>query len=274
VKIALIGYEANIKNRVGSNQYAFELLWALWKADKKNEYVIFLPDFPCGDLPPSRKNWHYRVVDPKKLWNFFGLPWALKKEKPSPEVVFVPGHYAPPFVGLPLVITVMDLGYLRFPQHFTKPIYLKLKYWTAFSLKKAAKILAISQATKKDIVRFYKISPQKIVVAPAATREKEVKIKKEEIEAVKKKYKIDKNYVLFLGTLKPSKNIEGLIKAFYLVISEQGSVIGGQRLGVSDQRPAIRGQRPAIRDRGSGIRDQMVSWLPIADRRYLKKLRI
>jgi len=228
MKIALIGYEANIKNRVGSNQYAFELLWALWRVDKKNEYVVFLPNSPCDDLPPSRQNWQYKIVGPKKLWNFFGLPWSLKKEKPSPEVVFVPGHYAPPFVGLPLVIAVMDLGYLRFPQHFTKPIYFKLKYWTDFSLKKAAKILAISQATKKDIVRFYKISPQKIVVAPAAMRKRKAKIKKEEVEAVKKKYKIDKDYVLFLGTLKPSKNIEGLIKAFFLVVRDQRSGIGGQ----------------------------------------------
>jgi len=230
MKIALVGYEANIKNRVGSNQYAFEIIWALWRLDKKNEYVVFLPDTPREDLPPPRTNWRYKVVGPKKLWNFFGLPWALRKEKPSPGVVFVPGHYVPPFVGLPLVVTVMDLGYLRFPKHFTKPIYLKLKYWTGFSLKKAAKILAISERTKKDIVKFYKISPQKIVVAPAAIRKREIKIKKEEIEAVKRKYKIDKDYVLFLGTLKPSKNIEGLIEGFRL-------------LGVEDLRLVIAGRK-------------------------------
>jgi len=230
MKIALIGYEANIKNRVGSNQYAFELLWALWKLDKKNEYVVFLPDFPLSDLPPQRTNWHYKVVGPKKFWNFFGLPLALKKEKPSPDVVFVPGHYAPPFVGLPLVITVMDLGYLRFPQHFTKPIYLKLKYWTYFSLKKAAKILAISQATKKDIVKFYKISPQKIVVAPAASSSLKTKVKKEEIEKVKRKYGIESDYILFLGTLKPSKNIEGLIEGFrFLGVKDLRLVIAGRK---------------------------------------------
>jgi len=230
MKIALVGYEANIKNKVGSNQYAFELLWGLWKVDKKNEYVVFLPSLPREDLPPPRTNWCYKVVGPKKLWNFFGLPLALKKEKPSPGVVFVPGHYAPPFVGLPLVVTVMDLGYLRFPKHFTKTIYLKLKYWTGFSLKKAAKILAISESTKKDIVEFYKISPKKIVVAPAAIRKREIKIKKEEIEAVKRKYKIDKDYVLFLGTLKPSKNIEGLIEGFrFLSVEDLRLVIAGRK---------------------------------------------
>jgi len=230
MKIALVGYEANIINRVGSNQYAFELLWALWRVDKKNKYVVFLPNLPLEDLPPPRKNWHYKVVGPKKLWNFLGLPLALKKEKPSPDIVFVPGHYAPPFVSIPLIITIMDLGYLRFPQHFTKPIYLKLKYWTYFSLKKAVKILAISESTKKDIIKFYKISPQKIVVAPAACSILKAKIKKEEIEKLKGKYGIEDDYILFLGTLKPSKNVEGLVEAFKLL------GVGGLKLVVAGRK--------------------------------------
>jgi len=65
MKIALIGYEANIKNRVGSNQYAFELMKALYELDRKNQYTVFLPTPPLSDLPNPRSNWQYKVVGPK-----------------------------------------------------------------------------------------------------------------------------------------------------------------------------------------------------------------
>ncbi len=67
MKIALIGYEANIKNRVGSNQYAFELMKALYELDRKNQYTVFLPTPPLSDLPSPRSNWQYKIVGPKKI---------------------------------------------------------------------------------------------------------------------------------------------------------------------------------------------------------------
>lgn len=214
MKIALVGYEANIKNRVGSNRYVFELLWALWREDEKNEYIIFLPNPPLDDLPPERENWQYKIKGPRKLWNIFGLSLALLTEKPKPEVIFVPGHYAPPFLPAPLIISIMDLGYLRFPSHFTRLIYWKLKFWTEFSLKKATHIFTISQSTKRDIINFYKISSEKItVVYPGINKKFEVL----DILKIKNKYKIKGKYLLFVSTLKPSKNIEGLLEAFKLI---------------------------------------------------------
>lgn len=220
MKIALIGYEANIKNRVGSNQYAFELLHALYKLDHQNQYTVFLPTPPLSDLPPKRDNWHYQICGPKKLWNLFGLPLALFKQNPAPDVVFNPGHYCPLVFPAPLVVSIMDLGYLRFPSQFTKSIYWKLKFWTALSIKRAKHLLTISEATKNDIIKYYRISPEKITVAyPGYDKDKfkkEVSIVK--INEVKKKYKINGDYLLFLSTLKPSKNIEGLLEAFQKLI--------------------------------------------------------
>ena len=95
MKVALVGYEANIKNRVCSNQYAFELIKAIYQLYKKNQYTVYLPGPPLPDLPKQRKNWRYQVVGPKKLWNIFGLPRALLQQKP--DIVFNPGHYSPLF---------------------------------------------------------------------------------------------------------------------------------------------------------------------------------
>ena len=216
MKIALIGYEANIQKRVGSNQYAFELMKALYQLDQKNQYTVYLPTPPLPDLPPARDGWRYKVVGPSKLWNFFALPLALIKQTPKPDVVFNPGHYTPLFFPASLVVSIMDLGYLRFPQHYTKSIYWKLRLWTALSIKRAARLLTISQATKNDIIRYYKVKAEKIDVEYLGYDEKNFQfpIPDSRIEKAKNKYKIVGDYLLFLSTLKPSKNVEGLLKAF------------------------------------------------------------
>lgn len=219
MKIAIAGNEANIANRVGSNQYAFELLWSLSRIDKENNYTIFLSRRPLSDMPPEGARWNYKIIGPKKLWNFFGLPFALMVENPRPSVFFNPGHYAPIISPYPMVISIMDLAYLRFPDQFTKPILAKLKFWTHFSILRSAHVMAISRSTRDDIIERYKIPNEKITVSyPGYDYERfNSKISVGEIEAVKKKYNLNKEYVLFLSTLKPSKNIEGLVNAFYSI---------------------------------------------------------
>ena len=248
MKVALVGYEANIKNRVGSNQYAFELIKAIYQIDKKNHYLIYLPSPPLPDLPKERKNWQYQVVGPRKLWNIFGLPRALFQQKPRPDVVFNPGHYSPLFFPTPLVISIMDLGYLRFPQHFTKPIYWKLKFWTGLSIKRAKHIFAISESTKNDIIAYYtsrrrslikycRISPNKITVTYPGYDRKRFSDQQSvtSIQEVKKKYRVKGDYILFLGTLKPNKNIEGLLEALKLVVSDLWLVIRKKKPATSHQ---------------------------------------
>jgi len=233
--IGLVGYEANIKNRVGSNQYAFELMKAIYQMDKKNDYLVYLPSSPLPDLPKERNGWHYRVIGPSRLWNIFGLPRALFLENPKPAVIFNPGHYSPLFFSVPLVISIMDLGYLRFPEQFTKRDLYQLTSWTASSIKKADHLFAISESTKNDIIERYQVTESKITVTYPGYDDKNFQfpISNFQINKIKKKYKIPGDYLLFLSTLKPGKNIEGLIEAFKLTISHQPSamklVIAGKK---------------------------------------------
>lgn len=228
MKIGLIGYEANIVHRVGSNQYAFELFKALSRLDQSNQYQIFLPTPPLADLPPERPGWHYVVCPSSRLWNLWELPRALFRSQKDLEVVFNPGHYLPPFSPCPLVASIMDLGYLRFPDQFNLSTRLKLKFWTGFSVRRAARLLAISEFTRRDLLATYNLPPQKVVTTLLGfDREKfHLPLPAEGLAGTRQKYRLPSQYFLFLGTLKPSKNLEGLIEAYSLLCRWKKNVPG------------------------------------------------
>jgi len=66
MKIWIDGYEANVPQRLGSSQVAFELLVNLEKLNVKNDYTILLPTTPLGDLPKEREGWKYKILKPKE----------------------------------------------------------------------------------------------------------------------------------------------------------------------------------------------------------------
>ena len=141
----------------------------------------------------------------------------------KPDVIFSPSHYLPPVTFMPKVFTVHDLGYLRFSAQFKKYDFWQLKYWTAISVSISKYIIAVSNSSKGDIVRHYPFASKKIhVVHHGYDKERfNQKITNHVVRRVKKKYGIDKDYILFLSTLKPSKNVDGILEAYKLLLSER-----------------------------------------------------
>lgn len=223
MKIAIDGNEANIAKRVGVNQFAYEVIWGIYNLVdqgkfEKHDFVIFLHDQPQTDLPPECSWWKYKVFGPKKFWTWTGLVFKLFREKNNLDVFYSPSHYGPAFSPIPFVCSIMDLGFLQWQDQFTKKDIFQLKYWTKWSVKRAKKVIAISEFTKKDIVKNYHIKPSKIIVAyPGYTKSNLIDNENLTIKDIRNKYGISKPYILYLGTLKPSKNIEGLIKAYSLL---------------------------------------------------------
>ena len=201
--IGIDANEANVKQRFGSNQYAFQVLWQLYKQDKKNSYFIFLKNQPLADLPKPTKRWQYQVLKPGFLWTQWRLPLSLYFNQPQPNIFFTLGHYSPRFSPIPTMIAVMDLAFLKFPESFLKKDLQKLKAWTKYSVKQAAHIITISAHTKSDINKVYQIPKSKITVAYPAINQSTTPIKS-----------IKSNYLLYLGTLQPRKNLINLVKAF------------------------------------------------------------
>lgn len=215
--IGIDGNEANIKNRVGVGQYAYNLLINLYKIDSKNKYIIYLKNPPLEDFPSSRRNWEYQIFGPQKFWTKFALPLHLFFQKEKLNLFFSPSHYSPSFSSFPTVPTIHDLGYLYFRNQFTKKDLYQLINWTKKSIKKAAHIITVSNFSKKEIEKTYNINPDKISVAFNGVGEIP-KISKIDSEKILSKFKITKPYFLYLGTLKPNKNIPFLIKSFSMFL--------------------------------------------------------
>ncbi|OGM60812.1 hypothetical protein A2892_02090 [Candidatus Woesebacteria bacterium RIFCSPLOWO2_01_FULL_39_10b] len=226
--IGVDGNEANlIQNRVGSNQAVFGLLNGLSNVDKFNEYVIYLASLPLPDMPISSGQWHYRVIPPAKMWTQWRLPLDLYTHTPKPDIFLSPSHYAPRFSPVPNVVIIADLGYLKFPQFYTKKDYWQLKNWTEYSIKKSVHIIAVSETTKKDLIEYYKIPPTKIsVIYHGYDKNLYRKMEnKSKVSNVLKKYCITKPYILFLGSLRPTKNIERLIEAFSMLKNKETKLV-------------------------------------------------
>jgi len=231
--IGIDGNEANIQNRVGVGQYAFHVLWELSKLDSKNEYIIYLKNQPLLDLPKATKNWQYRIFGPQKLWTRLALPIHLFTEKAQLDLFFSLSHYSPVLSPCPTIPTIHDLGYLKYQSQFTQKDLYQLINWTRQSIKKAKHIVTVSQFSKNEIERIYQINPQKITVAYNGV-DTPLKVDSKTQNQILSSYNIQsQKYYLYLGTLKPNKNIPFLIKAFaqFLKITNQNTklVVAGKK---------------------------------------------
>lgn len=227
--IGIDGNEANVVNRVGVNKYAFETIWGIYKLNqnKQNPHslIVYLKNAPLNDMPAETDYFKYKVIPGETLWILTKLNPYLIMNPEKIEVLFSPSHYTPLLLTIPRVCSIMDLGYLEFSGQFEKKVFWQLKYWTANSIFVSKQVLTISEATKKDIVRHYPSASNKITVTHLGYDSDKFNLKVSEnlVRQVKNKYSIVGDYILFVSTLKPSKNVEGLIEAYSMLIKNHDS---------------------------------------------------
>lgn len=213
--IGIDGNEANISTKVGIGEYAFQIINHLSQIKSGQEFRVYLKNNPNSDLPKETQSWKYKIIKPTPLWTQFALPFKLFTEKTKPDVFFSPTHYAPRFSPVSTVISIMDLSYIHFPELFTPSDLFQLKNWTEYSVRKASKIITISNSSKNDIIKIYQVPENKVsVVYPGI---KDMPTKTIPMDDLQKKYSLPKEYILFVGTLQPRKNIVRLVEAFSLL---------------------------------------------------------
>lgn len=269
MKFAIDGYEANVEQRLGSSQVAFELLRNVEKIDHKNEYTILLPTPPLPDLPKTREGFRYKILKPKTLWTRIALPLYLYTAKIKPDLIFSPTHYIPRFSPIRRIATIFDLSFLHFPEMFEKRDLWQLKNWTKFSAENADQIVTISNFSKRDIVEQYKLAKDRVTVAYPGYDENIFHPigNKMIVQKILRKYKIKAPYIIYTGTIQPRKNLIRLIEAVSR-IDNLNLVIVGKATGEGRQGWMYKDILDAPRSFGIENRIKFLGFVPTSDLPY------
>jgi glycosyltransferase involved in cell wall biosynthesis len=144
----------------------------------------------------------------------FRIPFRLLRE--GIALVHEPHYVLPPLTRCRSVVTIHDCIHLMFPQYLPSRIayyYARGSMWTA--TRQAERILTVSEASRRDILRFFDIPAEKVQVIHNAIDDRFLTPPDEATtERVRQRYQLDHPFVLYVGNIKPHKNIERMIDAF------------------------------------------------------------
>ncbi|MFZ3386847.1 MAG: glycosyltransferase family 1 protein [Candidatus Hydromicrobium sp.] len=211
---------------IGAVRYIINLIRNLLKIDKENTYILTgrytsaryleIAYNLKKDFKNNKIELKFFSVSQKKLdlWNRLKFP-PLELMGFKADILHCPDYLIPPTLNKNIVLTIHDLAFVRFPE-FNFDWFIK-KYTREVNKNAqiSRKIIADSASTKNDIIRFFKINPAKVEVVYLAADSifKKLPEKEKDINVLKK-YKINKKYILSVGTIEPRKNFITLIKAF------------------------------------------------------------
>lgn len=215
-----IGIDATAipSNRVGAGVYTFNLVKYLSIIDKKNQYYIFGSPSTIDEWRIKQTNIKFLKVNNRYrplriLWEHTMLPLLVKKF--NLDILHSP-HYTSPLIKTShSVVTFHDMIFFIYPSLHTLFKRYYFKKMMLASLKHADAIIAVSESTKNDILKYCRVSPSKISVILEAADGIFKPSAYNSIEYICKKYGLEsKKYILFTGLLEPRKNVPVLLKAF------------------------------------------------------------
>jgi len=207
------------ENKSGTGRYATELLRHLARADSDNEYVVVIhEDSPlCADLKRFH-NVHLRRQPRRSRlgriwWEYRRLPALIARQRLN--VFHAPAFILPSRCPVPSVATIHDLVFMRYPETFG---YLRRNYfhWAIpRSAYQAARVIADSEATRRDLMDLLQVVPDRIRVVPLGVGEEFFEpARPEAVEQARATLGLPERYILTVGTIEPRKNLVRLIEAY------------------------------------------------------------
>jgi len=192
--------------RAGVEEYTYQIIKHLAGLEQSQEHRFVLYASQSAQehffLPD---NFEIRQLKwPLPMWT--QIRFASEIFFRRPEVLFIPVHILPFSHPKNSVVTIHGLEYEYFPKMYPKKHLTYLRWSTKYAAKNARKIIAVSENTKNDLIKFYRTEPEKIKVVHHGFARYSVSARPGA-----------KPSILFIGRLEAKKNVCGLIKAFKIL---------------------------------------------------------
>lgn len=144
-------------------------------------------------------------------------------------------YYIKPYLGLPCpsAVTIYDLIGWRFPRALSRRGRLFYRISMALAVRTATKVITISESSRADIAHVYRLPPERIAVTPLAASRRFQPQAPEAVAAVRQRYGLPERYVLYVGSNKPHKNLERLVRAWRQVLEEAPEASAGMTLVIA-----------------------------------------
>jgi len=210
----------------GVSEYVLNLLKEMFKLDTANEYRLFyncfgdcpnLPEFKQANVKLIKYNYPNKVLN-YLLFKIFNYP-KLDKDL-AVDVFFMPHlNFIGLSVGAKSLLTVHDLSFLKYPEFFSA----RKNFWHRMVkakklLKRFSLVIAVSENTKRDIMELGGINPDKVKVIYSGVGEEYKKLPlinyQFSVKRIRDKYNLPERFILYLGTIEPRKNVDGIIRAY------------------------------------------------------------
>lgn len=201
----------------GISWYIFNLLKNLGQVSPKQiRYSAFLSDRAFAgqaeglSLRFSRWPTHRPAV--RILWEQLVQPLVLQQA--NIDLLHALAFVAPVALPCPSVVTIYDLSFIRYPDAFRPFNRWYLRHFTTRTTRQARAVITISESTRQDVINFLNVPPARVHTIYCGCDASFKPLPQVQIDAFKAAHHLPNEFVLFLGTLEPRKNIEGLIRAY------------------------------------------------------------
>ena len=276
-----IGLNAHLLNLSGSyrsagiNWYIYRLIQALPTVGADFDFTVFSSEpraqeqFKDVRLIRSRWPTHRPII--RILWEQLVQPLQLRTARI--DLLHAMAFAGPLALSTPWVVTVYDVSFLLFPGSFNRTNRMYLTWAVRNALQRADRVIAISESTRRDLLRLFSVSPDKVKVvycgrdagfSPPTDRAA--------VERVRARRHLPERMILFVGTLEPRKNVPRLVRAFARAkreahLAHRLVLVGarGWRYGEVDQAIAEEGIAGDVILAGYIPQDELPAWYQAAD---------
>jgi glycosyltransferase involved in cell wall biosynthesis len=209
----------------GNETYAANLIEALAQVDQENRYTVYVTQ-PEAHARFAGRWPHVSARRTLPHTPLIRIPLTLSAELRRRPVDLLHVQYtAPPLAPCPVVATIHDLSFEHLPETFKRRSRAQLRLTVRRTARRATHLIAPSEFTRRDLVETYHVNPDRVSVIPLAAGPRFRPVADAgEVERIKRRYRIEGDYVLAVGSIQPRKNLVRLIEAYSLLRRGRGSV--------------------------------------------------